>query len=83
MIAAAASAQAPQRRATNVSALLTFSAFYHGHPVVVVGQVATQNDGQIRVSDGLASLRVVFNGSAPDGNDEIRGEFWDVARMKQ
>jgi Bacterial Ig-like domain len=83
MIAAAASAQAPQRRATNVSALLTFSAFYHGRPVVVVGQVATQNDGQIRVSDGLASLRVVFNGSTPDGNDEIRGEFWDVARMKQ
>jgi hypothetical protein len=82
MIAAGASAQSPQRRATNVTALLTFSAFYHGHPVVVVGHVATQNDGQIRVSDGLGSLRVVFNGSAPDGNDEIRGEFWDIARMK-
>jgi hypothetical protein len=82
LIAAAASAQAPQRRATNVTALLTFSAFYHGRPILVVGQVTAQNDGQIRVSDGVASLRLVFKGSAPDGNDEIRGEFWDVARMK-
>jgi hypothetical protein len=82
LTSAAASAQAPPRRATNVAALLTFSAFYHGRPVVVVGKVATQKDGQIRVSDGLASLRVVFTGNAPDGNDEVHGEFWDVARMK-
>jgi hypothetical protein len=82
LIAAAASAQAPQRRATNVTALLTFSAFYHGRPILVVGQVTAQSDGQIRVSDGVASLRLVFKGNAPDGNDEIRGEFWDVARMK-
>ena len=27
-------------------------------------------------------MRVVFKGSAPDGNDEIRGEFWDLGRMK-
>jgi hypothetical protein len=82
MIGTAASAQAPQRRAANVTGLLTFSAFYHGRPVVVVGEVTTRNDGQIRVSDGQASLHVVFKGSAPDGNDEIRGEFWDLARMK-
>jgi hypothetical protein len=25
---------------------------------------------------------VVFKGNAPDGNDEIRGEFWDLGRMK-
>jgi hypothetical protein len=25
---------------------------------------------------------VIFKGSAPDGLDEIRGEFWDVGRMK-
>jgi Bacterial Ig-like domain len=31
----------------------------------------------------VASMRVVFDGSAPDGNDEIRGEFWDLARINQ
>jgi hypothetical protein len=82
-IAAVAAAQAPQRRAANITALLTFSAYYHGRPVVLIGQVTTQNDGQVRVSDGQSSVHLVFSGSAPDGNDEIRGEFWDLARMKQ
>src|ERR1700722_9685381 len=81
-IAAVAAAQAPQRRAANITALLTFSAYYHGRPVVLIGQVTTQNDGQVRVSDGQSSVHLVFSGSAPDGNDEIRGEFWDLARMK-
>ena len=82
MIAASVSAQAPPRRATNISALLAFPVFYHGRSVLIVGTVETQKDGQVRVSDGTSSLRVVFKGSAPDGNDEIRGEFWDLGRMK-
>jgi hypothetical protein len=82
LIATSASAQAPQRRATNIAALLAFPVFYHGHAVLLVGEVATQSDGQVRVTDGVNSLRVVFKGSAPDGNDEIRGEFWDLGRMK-
>jgi hypothetical protein len=49
---------------------------------VLVDQVATENDGTIRATDGIASVHVVFKGSAPDGNDEIRGEFWDLGRMK-
>jgi hypothetical protein len=82
MIAASVSAQAPPRRATNIAALLTFPVFYHGRSVLIVGTVTTEKDGQVRVSDGSTSLRVVFKGSAPDGNDEIRGEFWDLGRMK-
>lgn len=76
------SAQAPPRRATNIAALLAFPAFYHARPVIIVAQVSTENDGRIRATDGIASLHVVFDGSAPDGNDEIRGEFWDLGRMK-
>ena len=49
----------------------------------MIGDVATQPNGQIHVSNGVASMRVVFDGSAPDGNDEIRGEFWDLARINQ
>jgi hypothetical protein len=79
--ATAVSAQGPQRRATNVGALLAFPAFYHGHQVVIVGRVGTDADGRASASDGVASVRVVFAGSAPDGTDEIRGEFWDIGRM--
>jgi hypothetical protein len=83
LVAVSVSAQAPQRRATNISALITYPAFHHGRQIVVIGDVATQPNGQIRVSNGVASMRVVFGGSAPDGNDEIRGEFWDLARINQ
>src|SRR5579862_2618461 len=82
LFAGAGSAQAPARRATNIAALQAFPAFFHNHQVVLVGQVSTDNDGKIRASDGIASMHVVFKGSAPDGNDEIRGEFWDLGRMK-
>ena len=34
------------------------------------------------MSDDIGSIRVMFKGSAPDGLDEVRGEFWDLGRMK-
>jgi hypothetical protein len=74
-------AQPVIRRATNLAALLAYPGFYHGRPVVVVGKVALAQDG-IKVSDAVASIRLVFKGNAPDGLDEIRGEFWDIGRMK-
>src|SRR5262249_17518985 len=38
---------------------------------------------ELRASDESGSIRLVFKGgNAPDGNDEIRGEFWDLGRMK-
>jgi len=82
LIGGAGAAQVPARRATNIAALQAFPAFFHNRPVVLLGQVSTDNSGAIRASDGIGSVKVVFKGSAPDGNDEIRGEFWDVGRMK-
>jgi hypothetical protein len=76
------SAQTVTRRATNIGALLAFPGFYHTRPIVIVGTVAFK-DNELRVSDGNESIRLVFKGgSAPDGLDEIRGEFWDIGRMK-
>jgi hypothetical protein len=49
---------------------------------VIVGKVATQNNAEVRVADDSGSVRVVVKGGAPDGLDEIRGEFWDLGRMK-
>lgn len=75
-------AQPPTRRATNIAALIAYPGFFHQRAIVVVGKVETRNDGEVRVADDAGSMRVVFKGNAPDGLDEIRGEFWDLGRMK-
>jgi hypothetical protein len=74
-------AQPAGRRATNLAMLKAFPGFYHGRPIVVVGNVAIEGT-QLRVSDDNASIHVIFKGNAPDGLDEVRGEFWDIGRMK-
>jgi Bacterial Ig-like domain len=77
-----ASAQTNTRRATNLGALIAYPGFYHGRPIVVVGKVALEANGQLKVSDDEGAITVVFKGNAPDGIDEVRGEFWDLGRMK-
>ncbi len=76
------SAQPPARRATNIPALVAYPGFYHQRQIIVVGKVATQDNGELRVADDAGSIRVVSKDGAPDGLDEIRGEFWDIGRMK-
>ena len=61
---------------------MAYPSFYHTQPVVLVGTVAQQPNGEYRVSDGSGSLRVIPDGNAPAGIDEIRGQFWDLGRMK-
>ena len=81
-LVASADAQPATRRATNLAAILAYPSFYHMRPIVLVGTVAQQQNGELRVSDGTRSLRVVPRGNAPDGVDEVRGQFWDLGRMK-
>ncbi len=76
-------AQPPVRRATNIAALTAYPGFYHQRPVVIVGTVKSNDRGEMSVeNEEGASVRLVFKGSAPDGLDEIRGQFIDVGRMK-
>jgi hypothetical protein len=82
LVAVSVDAQPTTRRATNIAALVAYPGFYHGRPVVIVGKAETAQDGQVRVADDNGSIRVVFKGSVPDGLNEIRGEFWDLGRMK-
>jgi hypothetical protein len=77
-----AGAQVTTRRATNLAALVAYPGFYHSRPIVLVGKIALEPNGQLRVSDDEGSIPVVFKGNAPDGLDEVRGEFWDLGRMK-
>jgi hypothetical protein len=81
-LTAIASGQPATRRPTNVTALLAYPSFFHNRPILVVGTVTTTDKG-MRVADDNGSIRVLSKGTAvPDGLDEIRGEFWDVGRMK-
>jgi len=80
-VAAIGSAQTT-RRATNIEALLAYPSFYHTRPIVIVGTVAQEANGDIRASSENGSVRIIPQGNAPDGVDEIRGEFWDIGRMK-
>ena len=78
---AAADAQPAIRRATNLTTLLAYPGFFHGRPILIVGRVGVDQD-QLRLSDDIASIHLIFKGTAPDGLDEVRGEFWDLGRMK-
>jgi hypothetical protein len=77
-----ANAQPTARRATNIAAILAYPNFYHMRPILLVGTVALQQNGELLVSDSTGSLRVISQGNAPDGLDEVRGQFWDLGRMK-
>ncbi|MBI4486402.1 MAG: hypothetical protein HY655_10360, partial [Acidobacteria bacterium] len=79
--AAAVSAQPVARRATNIAALLAHPGFFHARPILIVGTV-TMKGNQLYVSSDAGSIRVIFKGTAPDGLDEVRGEFWDLGQMK-
>jgi hypothetical protein len=69
------------RRATDIAALQSFPGFYHGRPILIVGTVGVEKD-QLRVSDDSGSIHLIVTGNAPDGLDEVRGEYWDIGRMK-
>jgi hypothetical protein len=79
--AATVFAQPLTRRATNIAALLAYPGYFTGRPIVVNGKVSVEKD-ELRVSSEGGSIRLVSKGSAPDGFDDIRGEFWDIGRMK-
>jgi len=74
-------AQPATRRATNIAALLAYPGYYNGRPILIVGKVGVENN-ELRVSSDAGSIRLVSKGNAPDGMDEIRGEYWDIGRMK-
>jgi hypothetical protein len=80
-LTATADAQTATRRATNLATLLAYPGFFHGRPIVIVGKVGIEKD-QLRLSDDNGSIHLLFKGTAPDGIDEVRGEFWDLGRMK-
>jgi hypothetical protein len=82
LLAASLSAQTGvTRRATNAAALAAHPAFFHLRPVVAVGELKLLDTGELRLTTDGVSVRVVYQGSAPDGLAEVRGEFWDLGKF--
>ena len=81
LVVAAASAQPAARRATNLAALIAHPGFYHLRPVLIVGKISSDPNGELRLADEAGSVRILFKGSAREVLSEIRGDFWDIGRM--
>lgn len=81
LTAASLAAQTTVRRATNVAALLSHTAFFNQRPIFIVSDLKLLDTGELRATTDGLSLPILFKGTAPDGAAEIRGEFWDVGRM--
>jgi len=69
------------RRATNVATLLGHTEFFHQRPVTVIGELKLLDTGELRITNDGVSLRVLNKGNSPEGQVEVRGEFWDVGKL--
>lgn len=69
------------RRATNIAALIAHSEFFHNRPVVLVGDMKLQDSGEYRLTTDNLSVRVLNRGNTPEGNVEVRGDFWDLGKL--
>ena len=75
-------AQAPQRRATTITALRTYPSFYHLQTVLVTGEVkGTVERATIGTEDGAITL--IARELPRDTRVEARGTFMDIGRMAQ
>lgn len=81
LLAGRLTAQTSTRRATNLAQLLNYPAFFQLRPILVAGALAMDDRGKLRLSDETGGLPVIYKGNAPEGQVEVRGEFWDIGRM--
>ena len=82
LVAATLSAQTGvTRRATNAAALVGYPAYFHMRPVVIVGELKRLDSGELRLTSDGVSIRVVYQGTTPEGVAEVRGEFWDLGKF--
>ncbi len=93
-LACPAAAQAPARLATTIGEVLAQPVFFHGRQIAVLGGVAQDGAAArfVRPGDpGQAASQTpgklpvfVFWREQPSHSDgEIRGEFWDLGRLRQ
>jgi Bacterial Ig-like domain len=80
-----AGGQTLTRRATNLAALEAYPGYFHLRPIIVTGTLAVDDRGDLRLQSAGLSMPVLLDGTdgpIPDGPGEVRGEFWDIGRMR-
>lgn len=77
-----AAQSADVRRATNIEAILAYPDFFHGRPVILVGNLATSDRGELRLTQDTESIRVITSDHPSEGFSEVRGQFFDIGRIK-
>lgn len=75
-------AQPATRQTANLTALKAYPSFYHLKPVLIAGDVTVRDTGALEVSSSGGTMLVVFKGSVPNGPADLRGELWDLGRMR-
>ena len=93
LAAAAPFAQAPGRIATSAGALLSAPVFFHGKQIVIRARVAESGGlEQVDMSGSEAAaaaaptprpIYVLWKERPARSEGEIRGEFWDLGRLRQ
>jgi hypothetical protein len=92
LVVAAPRAQTPGRIAATIDALKAYPVFYHGKEVVVrSGIVQTDTWSRLAPSTasgepdprGVGSIFVFWKDRATRADGEIRGEFWDLGRLRE
>jgi hypothetical protein len=82
LVAAAAIAQPPARRATTITALRSYPGFYHQQTVMVTGEIkGTLERATIGTDEGAITL--IARELPRDAKVEARGQFLDIGRMSQ
>jgi Bacterial Ig-like domain len=92
LVVSASRAQTPARVAATIDALKAYPVFYHGKQVVVRSAVV-QTDTWSRLAPtaasaeanprGAGSIFVFWKDRPTRADGEIRGEFWDLGRLRE
>jgi hypothetical protein len=76
-------AEVLSRRATTLAAIRTYPAFFNGQPVRIRAEI-DRSEKRVMLVDGDDKLpALVASGVGGSGVQDIRGEVWDIGRMRQ
>jgi Big-like domain-containing protein len=82
LAASAVSGQMLSRRASTIEAIRTYPAFYNGQPVLLRAELHQDGDRTSLVAGESRIPALVQSGVSGSGLLEVRGEVWDLGRMR-
>jgi Bacterial Ig-like domain len=82
LAASAVSGQMLSRRATTIEAIRNYPAFYNGQPVLLRAELHQDGDRASLVAGESRIPALVKDGVSSSGLLEVRGEVWDLGRMR-